>query len=80
MPIAETQAGIGIGQIDSLKIVVEQYHRAVKRQVQPILGLKSFRSGAVTLAGSELVPTIRRGQLLPTGKGGPAPQFYSLAG
>jgi putative transposase len=45
-----------------------------------MLGFKSFRSAAVTLAGIELMHMIRKGQLLPTGEVRPAQQFYSLAG
>ena len=48
--------------------------------VRPMLGFKSFRSAAVTLAGIELMHMIRKGQLLPTGEMCPARQFYSLAG
>jgi transposase-like protein len=48
--------------------------------VRPMLGFKSFRSAAVTLAGIELMHMIRKGQLLPTGEMRPSRQFYSLAG
>ncbi|MEA2725717.1 MAG: putative transposase [Acetobacteraceae bacterium] len=54
--------------------------RAIKRLVWPMLGFKSFRSAAVTLAGVELMHMIRKGQQLPTGEMRPARQFYSLAG
>jgi len=59
--------------------IVEQDHRAVKRVARPMLGLKSFRSAAVTLAGIELMHTIRKGKLRSTGKLRPAQQFYALA-
>jgi putative transposase len=45
-----------------------------------MLGFKSFRSAAATLAGIELMHMIRKGQLRMTGKLRPAQQFYSLAG
>jgi putative transposase len=45
-----------------------------------MLGFKSFRSAAITLAGIERMHMIRKGQLLPTGEVRPAQQFYSLAG
>jgi putative transposase len=44
-----------------------------------MLGFKSFRSAAVTLAGIELAHMIRKGQL-PTGEVRPARRFYPLAG
>jgi putative transposase len=45
-----------------------------------MLGFKSFRSAAITLAGIELMHMIRKSQLLPRGEVRPAQQFYSLAG
>jgi putative transposase len=45
-----------------------------------MLGFKSFRSAAVTLAGIELMHMIRKDQLQTTAKVCPAQQFYSLAG
>jgi len=77
---AETEAGIEIRQIKYLNNIVEQDHRAIKRVVRPMLGFKSFRSAAVTLAGIELMHMIRKGQLQTTGDVSPARQFYSLAG
>jgi putative transposase len=77
---AETEAGIEIRQIKYLNNIVEQDHRAIKRLIRPMLGFKSFRSAAVTIAGIELMHMIRKGQLLPTGEVRPAQQFYSLAG
>jgi putative transposase len=77
---AETEAGIEIRQIKYLNNIVEQDHRAIKRLIRPMLGFKSFRSAAVTLAGVELMHMIRKGQLVPTGEVRPAQQFYSLAG
>jgi transposase-like protein len=61
-------------------LTVEQDHRAIKRLIKPMMGFKSFRSAAVTLAGIELMHMIRKGQLLPMGEVRPAQQFCSLAG
>jgi transposase-like protein len=77
---ADHEAGIEIRQIKYLNNIVEQDHRTIKRLVRPMLGFKSFRSAAVTLAGIELMPMIRKGQLQKTGEMCPAPQFYPLAG
>ena len=66
-------------QIKYLNNIVEQDHRAIKRQTRPVLGFKSFWSAAVTLAGLEIMHMIRKGQLLLTGEPCPARQFYSLA-
>jgi putative transposase len=76
----EAEAGIEIRQIKYLNNLVEQDHRAIKRLVRPMLGFKSFRSAAVTLAGVELMHMIRKGQLRTAGDVCPARQFYSLAG
>jgi putative transposase len=62
------KTGIEIRQIKYLNNVVEQDHRAVRRLVRPMLGFKSFRSAAVTLAGIELMQMIRKGQLRTTGE------------
>ena len=77
---AKTEAGIEIRQIKYLNNIVEQDHRGIKRVVQPMLGFKSFRSAAVTLAGIELLHMIRKGQLWTTGEVCPARRFCSLAG
>jgi putative transposase len=75
----ENKAGIAIRQVKYLNNIVEQDHRAIKRQTRPMLGFKSFWSAAVTLAGIELMHMIRKGQLLLTGELCPVRQFYSLA-
>ena len=75
----ETKAGIEMRQIKYLNNIVEQDHRAIKRQTRPMLGFKSFWSAAVTLAGIEIMHMIRKGQLLLTGELCPARQFYALA-
>jgi transposase-like protein len=77
---AENAADIEIRKIKYLNNIVEQDHRAVKRVVRPMLGFKSFRSAAATIAGIELMHMIRKGQLRATGKLRPAQQFYALAG
>jgi transposase-like protein len=38
--------------------IVEKDYRAIKRRVRPMLGFKSFRSAAATLAGIELMHMI----------------------
>jgi putative transposase len=76
----EHEAAIEIRQIKYLNNIVEQDHRAIKRLRRLMLGFKSFRSAAVTLAGIELMHMIRKGQLRTTGKMCPERQFYSLAG
>ena len=51
-----------------LNNVVEQDHRAIKQRCASMLGLKSFRSAEITLAGIELAHRIRKGQYsLPSG-------------
>jgi transposase-like protein len=56
-----------------LNNVVEQDHRAIKQRCAPMLGLKGFRSAAITLAGIELAHRIRKQQYsLPTGVNGRA--------
>ncbi|MGA8172901.1 MAG: IS6 family transposase [Methylocystis sp.] len=76
----EHEADIEIRQNKYLNNIVEQDHRAVKRVVRPMLGFKSFRSAAATIAGIELMHMIRKGQLHAASKLRPALQFYALAG
>jgi len=45
-----------------LNNVVEQDHRAIKQRCALMLGLKSFRSAAITLAGIELAHRVRKQQ------------------
>lgn len=47
-----------------LNNVAEQDHRAIKKRCAPMLGLKRFRSSAITLAGIELAHRIRKQQYL----------------
>ena len=50
-------------QIKYLNNIVEQDHRVVKRLARPMLGVKTFWSAPVTLAGIEIMHMIRKGQL-----------------
>jgi transposase-like protein len=45
-----------------LNNIVEQDHRAIKQRCAAMLGLKSFKTAAVTLAGVELAHRIRKRQ------------------
>ena len=65
---------IVIRQVGYLNHVVEQDHRAVERITRPMLGVKSLEAAQSTLAGSELIHLIRKGQLASG-----AEQFSSLA-
>jgi transposase-like protein len=47
-----------------LNNIVEQDHRAINSRCQPMLGFKSFRTAAVTLAGLELAHRIRKRQFV----------------
>ena len=64
-----------------LNNIVEQDPRAVKRRTRPMLGFKSFWAARCTLAGMEVMPAIRKGQLTTPGNRAqtPAAQFYALA-
>ena len=75
----EYDAEVEIRQVKYLNNVVEQDHRAIKRQVRPMMGFKSFWSAAATLAGIELMHMIRKGQMKATGQLRPAQQFRALA-
>ena len=77
---AEQDADVEIRQVKYLNNLVEQDHRAIERLARPTLGFKAFWSAAITLAGIEIMPMIRKGQLSKAGKLCPAQQFYSLAG
>lgn len=58
-----------------LNNVIEQDHRAIKGRCRPMLGFKSYRTAAVTLAGIELAHRIRKQQF----KFGPGRwSFWSL--
>lgn len=62
-----------------LNNVVERDHRAIKQRCAPMLGLKSFRSAAITLAGVELAHRVRKQQYsLPKGMKGRAGSLKEL--
>jgi transposase-like protein len=62
-----------------LNNIVEQDHRAIKQRCAPMLGLKSFCSAAITLAGIELAHRVRKKQLLlPIGGGETRSSLKSL--
>ena len=77
---AEHDTEVEIRQVKYLNNIVEQDHRALKRQVRPMMGFKSFWSAAVTLAGIEIMHMIHKGQLKAARRLRPASQFYTLAG
>jgi hypothetical protein len=56
--------GVEIRARRYLNNLVEQDHRAIKQRCASMLGLKFFRSAAITLAGVELAHRIRKGQYL----------------
>ena len=64
-------------RIKYLNNLVEQDHRFIKRRVRPMLGFKSFKSAASTIAGIELVNMIRKGQFRPELR--PFEQFCQIA-
>jgi len=78
---AEHGTAISIRQVRSLKNIVEQDHRAVKRVTRPMLGFTSFDTAQSTLTGLALVHMLRKGQRedgFATGLT-VAEQFYALA-
>jgi transposase-like protein len=73
---------ISIRQITYLKNLVEQDHRAVKRVTRPLLGFNSCDAAQVTRAGIELMPMLKKQQLMvEAGNAGltVAQPFYALA-
>ena len=42
--------------------IIEQEHRAIKRQVRPMMGFKSMNSARAILGGIEMVHMMRKGQ------------------
>ena len=59
---------IKIRQVKYLLNVIEQDHRAIKRIIRPMLGVKDFRCTRVILSGIEIMHTISKGQMKHTGK------------
>jgi transposase-like protein len=54
--------GVTVRYCRYLNNIVEQDHRAIKRRCASMLGLKSFRTAAITFAGIELANRIRKRQ------------------
>lgn len=54
--------GVVVRYCRYLNNIVEQDHRAIKRRCASMLGLKSFRTAAITFAGIELANRIRKRQ------------------
>jgi transposase-like protein len=48
-----------------LNNLIEQDHRGVKSRLDPMLGLKRFRTAAITIAGIELLLRIKKGSIQP---------------
>jgi putative transposase len=63
----------------SEQVVRHSDHRFIKKITRPMLGFKSFASAEATLAGIELHPIIRKGQL-DLEEATPFEQLYALAG
>ena len=55
---------IEIRQVKYLNNIVEQDHRAIKRVTRPMLGFKSFDAAQSTLVGIELMPMLKKRQLV----------------
>ena len=71
---------IELRQIKYLNNLIEQDHRAIKRIVRPMLGLKSWPCACILIAGIESMHMIKKGQLDKQGTAtSAAEQFYSLA-
>ncbi len=45
-----------------LNNLIEQAHRSVKQRIAVMLGFKTFRNAAITIAGTELMQRVRKGQ------------------
>ena len=59
---------------------IEQDHRGVKQRIAVMLGFKTFRNAAITIAGIELMHRIRKGQFglgRPGVQGGAAPAVWN---
>jgi len=79
---AEHGTTIAMRQSKYLNNIVEQDHRGVKRITCPMLGCKAFDAAHATLVGIELMPMIKKRQLvIAEGNEGrtAAALFYSLA-
>ena len=62
--LKERQGGarIKIRSSKYLNNLIEQDHRSIKLRLDPMLGLKRFRTASITLAGIELMHRIRKDQ------------------
>ncbi len=58
----EQMSGVDVRNCKYLNNIVESDHRFIKKITRPMLGFKSFRSAAKTIAGIETVNMIRKGQ------------------
>ena len=65
---ADHGTAVEIRPVKYLNNIVEQDHRAIKRMVRAMLGLKAFWSAAITITGIEIMHMIRKDQLRSTGK------------
>ena len=72
---------IELRQSKYLNNIVEQDHRAIKRIVRPMLGLKTFRCARAVIARIETMHMIKKGQLqcLDGQASSAADKFYSRA-
>jgi putative transposase len=80
--IEDKDIAVEVRQNKYLNNIVDQDHRAVKRNTRFMLGFKPFRAAANVLAGIESMHMIRKGQLAMAGceRMSFADQFYALAG
>lgn len=78
---AEQPTPIVVRRVKYLNNIVEQDHRAIKRQTRPMLGFKDFHCARILLGGIELMHMIAKGQMQchPGSSPSAAEQFYSLA-
>jgi putative transposase len=78
---SDSGAEIEMRQSKYLNNIVEQDHRAIKRVVRPMLGLKSFCCARALIAGIEAMHMINKGQFdgLKDQAASAVDQFYSLA-
>lgn len=77
---AENGSDIELRQNKYLNNLIEQDHRAIKRVIKMRLGFKSFCSAAITLSGIEIMPMIKKGQMILSNPHLTLAQlFYSLA-
>ena len=61
---AEHGTAIIIRQVKYFNDMIEQDHRGVKRVTRPMLGFKSFAAAQAALIGIELMPMLKKGQLV----------------